>query len=400
MSKQTTVMNLGKLALPRKQWPELALLLESMINKQIVMDGAFSSAIMDLAKECMKSNKVYPQVTVTNIHSKEKPPRNVDMREIKVRNKRTLGPELVCQWAWDKLQISSILKKANFTQKDIGMARAAVFGRMIYPGSERRTYAWAQDRSSLFEFPDFDVSQYGIDQFYNISDMVYNAKKTIEDELYSIENKLFPPSDNVVFHYDLTNTYFEGGALRNTCGKRGKSKEKRTDCPLMSLSLAVRNDGFPVYSCIYSGNQPEPIIEMLQCEKFDYVVVRREDETKNYKDIFKNGRETFDVVSEGLVFHQTNERSSAHIFVTLLAYHLVIAILNTLSKHGDKRSWATLRDILFTHCRFSLFHEDKLKGKAVNIRMSGVPEEEHLEIYKKLGITDYLKNIETVEYLD
>ncbi|MDR2752308.1 MAG: IS1634 family transposase, partial [Clostridiales bacterium] len=428
----------------------------------------------------------------------------------------------------------------------------------------------------------------------------YNAKKTIEDELYSIENKLFPPSDNVVFHYDLTNTYFEGRALRNTYGKHGKSKEKRTDCPLMSLSLAVRNDGFPVYSCIYPGNQPEPItlkdmiknvealiagpnaydnqktmfrptfimdrgiatkenVALLQYEKFNYVVVKREDETKNYKDLFKNGRKTFDVVSEGHVsaygdlnkvyvkklepvnnerfckvlcisdgkaqkqiaiitkkdsklikdfedlnqaikkgriknidkiqarigrikarhkkssekyevslvienekalyvtwakkpyyscdesiygryviettftkldaiqiwilymkqtivertfrtmkhdlhirpvFHQTKDRSSAHIFVTLLAYHLVITILNTLSEQGDKRSWATLRDILFTHCRVSLFHEDKVKGKAVNIRKSGVPEEEHLEIYKKLGITDYLKDVETVEYLD
>ncbi len=37
--------------------------------------------------------------------------------------------------------------------------------------------------------------------------------------------------------YDLTNTYFEGSGAANKFGKRGHSKEKRTDCPLVTLGL-------------------------------------------------------------------------------------------------------------------------------------------------------------------
>ncbi len=40
---------------------------------------------------------------------------------------------------------------------------------------------------------------------------------------------------------------------------RYKSKEKRSDCPLVTLALVVDQHGFPVYSKIYSGNQSEPM---------------------------------------------------------------------------------------------------------------------------------------------
>ena len=61
-----------------------------------------------------------------------------------------------------------------------------------------------------------------------------------------------------MFLYDLTNTYFEGGASKNTSAKCGHSKEKRSDCPLVTLALVVAYRGFPIFSQIYKGNQSEP----------------------------------------------------------------------------------------------------------------------------------------------
>ncbi len=37
--------------------------------------------------------------------------------------------------------------------------------------------------------------------------------------------------------YDLTNTYFEGEASEQPQARRGHSKEKRSDCPLLTLAL-------------------------------------------------------------------------------------------------------------------------------------------------------------------
>jgi transposase len=59
------------------------------------------------------------------------------------------------------------------------------------------------------------------------------------------------------FLYDLTNTYFEGQCLNNEWAARGCSKEKRSDCPLVTLALVVDYRGFPVLSRIYDGNQSE-----------------------------------------------------------------------------------------------------------------------------------------------
>jgi hypothetical protein len=39
--------------------------------------------------------------------------------------------------------------------------------------------------------------------------------------------------------FDLTNTYFEGQADANSKAKRGRSKEKRSDCKLMTLALVI-----------------------------------------------------------------------------------------------------------------------------------------------------------------
>ncbi len=57
--------------------------------------------------------------------------------------------------------------------------------------------------------------------------------------------------------YDLTNTYFEGRALNNNQAKFGRSKEKRTDCPLVTLGLVLDGEGFPCHSDVFEGNASE-----------------------------------------------------------------------------------------------------------------------------------------------
>ena len=65
--------------------------------------------------------------------------------------------------------------------------------------------------------------------------------------------------------YDLTNTYFEGEGKANSHAARGHSKEKRSDCPLVTLGLVLDSSGFPRHSQVYEGNVSEPktLAEML-----------------------------------------------------------------------------------------------------------------------------------------
>ena len=57
--------------------------------------------------------------------------------------------------------------------------------------------------------------------------------------------------------YDLTNTYFEGMAHANAKAAFGKSKEKRSDCPLVTLALVLDASGFPKRSEVFAGNAAE-----------------------------------------------------------------------------------------------------------------------------------------------
>ncbi|MGH8558832.1 MAG: hypothetical protein ACRESZ_15535 [Methylococcales bacterium] len=60
-----------------------------------------------------------------------------------------------------------------------------------------------------------------------------------------------------VFH-DLANTYFEGSCERNPKARYGRSKEKRTDCPLVTLGLVLDGNGFPLASEVFAGNVRSP----------------------------------------------------------------------------------------------------------------------------------------------
>ena len=65
--------------------------------------------------------------------------------------------------------------------------------------------------------------------------------------------------------YDLTNTYFEGEARRQPKALRGHSKDKRTDCPLLTLGLVLDASGFVRRSQVFAGNMREhhTLAEML-----------------------------------------------------------------------------------------------------------------------------------------
>lgn len=85
------------------------------------------------------------------------------------------------------------------------------------------------------------------------------------------------------------------------------------------------------------------------------------------------------------VFHQKEQRSDAHIFITLLAYHLLHSIRSYLKQKDIRLSWSKLRDRMSTHCRIT----NRLRtqsGNTLFIRKCSQPEDFHKMIYDALGI--------------
>ncbi len=85
------------------------------------------------------------------------------------------------------------------------------------------------------------------------------------------------------------------------------------------------------------------------------------------------------------IFHHLEHRVQAHIFLCVLAYHLLVAIEKRFLDHGVHTSWATLREQLSTHQVVTVVLP-ATNGQTLRIRKASTPEAIHREIYRTLGI--------------
>ena len=90
------------------------------------------------------------------------------------------------------------------------------------------------------------------------------------------------------------------------------------------------------------------------------------------------------------VYHQNAERTAAHLFISVLAYHIMAAIEYDLRANGDTRRWSTVKETLSTHIRSTIIFTDD-KDQIHHLRVSSTPEACHKEIYDTLKVKDTTK---------
>src|SRR5438309_1032420 len=86
------------------------------------------------------------------------------------------------------------------------------------------------------------------------------------------------------------------------------------------------------------------------------------------------------------IFHHLQNRTQTHIFLCVLAYHLLAAIEHRFLQAGVHTSWGTIRDQLRTHQVITIVLPDDHHGRVLTIRKATTPEPEHRQIYATLGI--------------
>lgn len=85
------------------------------------------------------------------------------------------------------------------------------------------------------------------------------------------------------------------------------------------------------------------------------------------------------------IFHQLKNRVQTHIFLCVLAYHLLISIETSFLRKQIHTSWATLRDQLSTHQVVTVVLPTP-DGQLLKIRKGTTPEKQHEFIYDTLDI--------------
>ena len=265
--KQTTLLNLGShFDLPQQQWPALARHIDELLRaQQPLWDATLSETGQALAQRyaaqliALRPSAAAVTAAEAAKTGSDEPGRyqEVDLDSLEMVRPRSVGVEHAALSAMRQYGLEDKLAEFGLNRPQIAAAIGNIVGRMAKPGSELATHAWLQQRSALGELLGFDFESMDLNRLYRASDALYKHREALQDHLFAQAQSILGFGPTITL-YDLTNTYFEGIAAGVSKAKRGHSKEKRSDCPLVTLAMALDGSGFPRRSRVFAGNASEP----------------------------------------------------------------------------------------------------------------------------------------------
>lgn len=268
--RQITVLNLGRyFALKQKDWPLLCARMEQLLQPQETLLALVCSAHIERMAQRYVGQLVARAPPVDDCAPAASSPatatatlrsaadyQEVDIDSLQQTQPRSVGVEHVGLQVLEQLGFVEKLSQLGVN----GVMRAAilgnVIGRMAHAASELATWRWLQTHSALGELIDVDFEALSHMCLYRASDLLMHHRAALEDYLFSGIQACLGLEETVTL-YDLTNTYFEGAAAANPKAQHGRSKEKRSDCPLVTLGLVLDGSGFVRRSKTFAGNVSE-----------------------------------------------------------------------------------------------------------------------------------------------
>ena len=257
--RQTTLLNLGRhFALAQEEWPALCARLEELRSGQGALLGGVGSMRVEREAQRLFARLLARQPVAATTASAASTPdvQAIDVDSVELSRPRTVGVESVGLWAMAEVDFVGLLQALGLTGPQRALIVGAIIGRMAAPGSERATHRWLGERSGLGELLDIDFEALPLVPFYRAADGLMRHRAVIEQRLFARVSELFA-LDWTVTLYDLSHTVFEGEAAGNPKAQRGHSKEKRRDCPLVTLGLVLDGSGFVRRSQTFDGNVVE-----------------------------------------------------------------------------------------------------------------------------------------------
>jgi len=262
--KQTTLLNLGShFDIVQTDWALLASRIDALLRGQADLQlQSVPEAVEVMAQRCaaqLIARLPTPNIQQSKATGTQEPDRfqEVDVDSIEMVRPRSVGVEHAALSAIQASGLQDKLTELGLNRPQIAAALGNIIGRMAHPGSELSTHAWLQRRSGLGELIDFDFESMDLNRLYRSSDALYKHRDAVQEHLFGAAQSAFGFCESVTL-YDLTNTYFEGVAAGAPKAARGRSKEKRSDCPLVTLAMVLDGSGFVRKSQVFAGNVSEP----------------------------------------------------------------------------------------------------------------------------------------------
>lgn len=282
--KQATVLNLGShFDLPQAHWPALAQRIDELVGGQrSMLEATLPEQVQAFAQrfaaQIIARKPAVPSLgTLAPVRAKapgaaaaNSPSaspvspaselaryQEVDLDSLELVDPRSVGVEQAALQAMRQCALEDKLSELGLNRPQIAAALGNIVGRMAQPGSELATHAWLGETSALGELIDCDFQAMDLNRLYRASDLLYKHRDALQEHLFGKARLMFGLGQTITL-YDLTNTYFEGVAAGVSKAKRGHSKECRSDCPLVTLAMALDASGFVRRVQFFAGNASEP----------------------------------------------------------------------------------------------------------------------------------------------
>ena len=281
--KQTTLLNLGShFDLPQAQWPALAQRIDELLRGQISMlDATLPEQVQAFAQryaaQLIARQRPVPSLGAAPAAPADPAPakaashpagdvgnagevaryQEVDLDSLELVDPRSVGVEHAALSVIRQCGLEDKLEQLGLNRPQIAAAVGNIVARMAQPCSELATHAWLKDTSALGELIDFDFEAMDLNRLYRASDALYKHREALQEHLFGQARSMFGLGQTITL-YDLTNTYLEGVAAGVSKAKRGHSKECRSDCPLVTLAMALDGSGFVRRVQFFAGNASEP----------------------------------------------------------------------------------------------------------------------------------------------
>ena len=288
--KQTTLLNLGShFDVPQAHWPALAQRIDELVHGQrSMLDATLPEEVQAFAQRfaaqivarkpaepspgaataarAAPADRADPAPVKAAANPLGSPAseavelaryQEVDLDSLEMVDARSVGVEQAALAAMRQCGLEDKLSELGLNRPQIAAAVGNIVARMAQPCSERATHAWLKDTSALGELIDFDFEAMDLNRLYRASDALYKHREALQEHLFGQARSMFGLGQTITL-YDLTNTYFEGVAAGVSKAKRGHSKECRSDCPLVTLAMALDASGFVRRVQFFAGNASEP----------------------------------------------------------------------------------------------------------------------------------------------
>lgn len=254
--RQRTLLNLGPdFSVDQSSWSDLAKRIEDIIKGR--------SSLFELDKEIESLAQQYSlqilssKAEVLEEHATERAYTSVDLDTLTLSDAKSIGVEHLLYAMIRELGLDEKLASLGLTPMQSRAAMGVLIAKAAAPASEAASLRWLQEQSGAGELFGADYTKMSSNTFYRIADTLLAHKEELEAYLYQSQKRLFGFEETITL-YDLTNTYFEGEAKGVTKAARGRSKEKRSDAPLVTLALILDGSGFVRRSEMFEGNVSEP----------------------------------------------------------------------------------------------------------------------------------------------